>query len=120
MKFKLGEIRTLESSLAKLMNKELPIKAAYRLGKLLKAVSEELTIIENNRVKLIKKYSKGEDESGNFEVIKEKVDDFKKEFADFLTEEVEIDCKPVSISELGDISLAPIDLIRLDKLICDE
>ncbi len=117
MKFKLSEVRTLEGSLIKLTSKELPVKTAYRVGKLLKKVSEELVYIERHRVNLVKKYSNGKDKIGNFEVSKEKENEFKKEFSELLTEEIVFDWELISISELGDISLTPVDLIRLDKLI---
>ena len=120
MKFKLAEIRALEGSLSKLNNKELPVKIAYGLGKLLKKVSEELVSIEEHRVKLVKKYSTGEDSEGNFEVPKDKEEDFKREFSELLMAEVDFNFDPISISELGDITLTPIDMIRLDKLLKED
>ncbi len=120
MKFKLSEVRLLGGSLIKLTGKELPVRTAYRVGKVLKKVSEELSYIERYRVHLVKKYSNGKDKTGNFEVLKEKEEDFRNEFSEFLLEEIEFDCKPISLSELGDISLDPVDLIRLDKLIYEE
>ena len=95
----------------------MPVKTAYRVRKLLKKVYEELVYIERNRVNLVKKYSNGKDKIGNFEVSKEKENEFKKEFSELLTEEIVFDWELISISELGDISLTPVDLIRLDKLI---
>ena len=120
MKFNLIEIRALEQSLVKLNDKELPIRIAFRLGKFLKKIYEELALIEKYRKDLVKKYSNGEDKSGNYEVIKDKEEDFKKEFSELLMEEIDIDFSPISISELGDISLTPVDMIRLDKIIYED
>ena len=120
MKFKLIEIRSLEGSLVKLTNKELPVRVAYRLSRVLKRVTEELSSIENYRVKLVKKYSKGEDEKGIFEVAKGEEEKFGKEFSELLMEEIDIDFEPILLSDLGDICLTPIDLIRLEKIILEE
>lgn len=120
MKFKLSEIRALEGSLIKLTKKELPIKVAYRISKISKKILEELTYIENCRFRLVEKYSNGKNETGNLEVLKEKEEDFKKEFSELLSEETEFECKPILISELGDIFLTSVDLILLDKLICED
>ena len=120
MKFTLGEIRGLEESLVKIMNKEIPVKAAYKLGKFLKKVSKELVTIEEQRISLVKKYSKGENEKGDFQVLSEKENDFRKEFVELLQTEVNIDVQTVSIEDFGDISLSPVDLMKLDKIVVSE
>jgi hypothetical protein len=120
MKLKLADVRAIEKSLAKLMNKDLPIKIAYRLGKLSKIVSEESVNIENGRVNLVKKYSNGADKNGNFEVDKNRIEDFKREFSELLMEVVEFDFDPIPLSYLEEMSLTPIDIIRLDNLIYDD
>jgi len=117
MKFKLFEIRSLEGSLSKLTHKEVPVKLAYRLGKVMKVVSDELSALESHRARLVKKYSGEADENGNYKVPSEKVVEFKKEFSELLGEEIEINCEPIELSELDGLSLAPIDMVRLDKLI---
>lgn len=119
MKFNYAEIRVLEESLEKLISKEVPIRTAYKLGNISKVIAGKLSILETQRINLVKKYSKKEDEDGDFEVIEEKEEEFKKEFSELLMKEIEVDCKPISIPELGDISLTTIDLLKLDKLICD-
>lgn len=120
MKFNYAEIRVLEESLEKLISKEVPIRTAYKLGNISKIVAEKLSILETQRINLVKKYSKEEDEEGNFEVVGEKEKEFKKEFSELLMKEIEIECKAISISELGDISLTTADFLRLDKLICND
>lgn len=120
MKFKLFEIRSLEGSLSKLTHKEVPIKLAYRLGKVLQVISKELSTIEVLRSNLVKKYSDEADEKGNFKVKLENEDTFRKEFADLLQEEIDIECEPFNLSELEGIVMTPIDIIRLDKLIIAE
>ena len=119
MKFKLVEIRTIERSLMNLINKEMPIRVAYRLGKLMKIITIELSEIEEHRINLVKKYSKKGKEGDVFEVLPENESDFKREFELLLMEEIDIDFKPIPISDFGDMSISSMDLIKLDKLICD-
>jgi hypothetical protein len=117
MMFTLGEIRNLEGSLTKIMDKDVPVKTAYKVSKFLKRISEELRAIEERRVALVKKYSRGEDEKGNFKVVPEKEIYFRKEFAELLQTEVDIDVLPVPLNDFGDIALSPIDLMKLEKIV---
>ncbi|HUS48597.1 MAG TPA: hypothetical protein VMZ91_00390, partial [Candidatus Paceibacterota bacterium] len=56
MKIKLLELKGIETGLQKLIDKELNIRVAYRIGKLLKVVTDETASLEDSRNKLIQKY----------------------------------------------------------------
>ena len=120
MEFKLVDLRILDISLKSLVRKELPIAISYKLAKFVKQMSEELTIVEEQRIMLVKKYSGNPevDETGeDFNVKPDKEEQFRKEFGDLLMQEVEIDFEPIALSSLGEITLPPIDLAKLDKII---
>ena len=121
MKINLAEIKSLEGSLSKIFDKDLNIKVAYRLGTLLKRLSEEMKTLEENRVKLVKKYGEENEETKQFSVPQEKTPDFYKEFNELMQIEIDIDFEPISLKEFGDISISASDVMRLDgKIIVND
>ncbi len=67
MKLKLKDILQNADSLRKLLNKDLPIKTAYRLGKLSRALQAELDQFNFTRNELIKNMA--EKKMGNIRLI---------------------------------------------------
>lgn len=114
MKITLAEIKSLEKSLSKIFDKDLNIKIAYRLGKLLKKMSDEMNLLEENRIKLVKKYGKQTEDNGQFAVDPDKTQDFYNEINELMQVEIDIDFEPISLEEFGDIKLSASDMIRLD------
>ena len=127
MKTKLANVKMMEQSLSKLVDKELNIKVAYKLSKTLKVIGEELSELEEARQKLVKKYSDktktdkdSEVSEQDLKVSKENEQKFFKEYSQLLEEEVEFDVQPISIEKLEDVSLSPRDISFLsDIIICD-
>lgn len=115
MKVKLSEIVNARQALQKMMTKELPIKTAYRLSKLVNAVNDELGNFEDQRKKLVEKY--GEKKGEEVVVPKDKAQDFQKDMQELLDVEVKIDFDPISLSDIGEISLSPVDITLLDSFI---
>ena len=89
MKITLAEVKSLESSLSKIFNKDVNIKLAYRLGKLLKRLSEEMKMLEENRIKLVKKYGEEDEETKQLSVPPEKTQEFYNEFNELMQIEIE-------------------------------
>lgn len=112
MTISLKELLESVDSLSKLINKELPVKAAYRLGRLTKAVRSELDQFNLTRNTLLKKYGKEKD--GQYQIDtedKKAQESFNKEIDELLNLEIKInDYEKISIEELGDIKLSPIDM----------
>lgn len=119
MKFTLGELRIMKFSLQKIAEKELPIKISWKITKFLKQVNDELEMIEKERIKLVHKYGENEEGKEEIKVPNDKIEDFKKEFVDFLSSEVDINCEPINVKDLGDIELSSSDLLVLQKYITE-
>jgi len=116
--FKMYEIKNMKGPLSKLIEKEIPINAAFRLNKLIKVIDEHLNDIEEHRIKLINKYGKEDKEKNQIEVPPEKMNDFTQEINSLLNEETEVEFTPVSIDMFGDdLTLSTKDLMSLEKLI---
>jgi hypothetical protein len=115
MKFQLGEIRQMKDPMIGLLDKDLPIKSAWKLNKLVKAFDKELAEIEEFRVGLVKKLGT-EDEEGNMLVPDEKMEQFVEEFNDLLMSEIEVEFEALDIETLGDIQISAKELLPLDKI----
>lgn len=118
MKVKLSDIYNSIESLNKLMQVELPITVSYKLVKLLKKLNEEIGLIEQSRIKLVKKYSPdGKDE--NVAVPEDKRDEFFKEFAELLTTEVTLNFEPISVSSLPNLNMSVNELGKIHYIFKD-
>ena len=116
MEFTLGEVYRITRSLAKLTDKELPIKVSYRLLKFMKDCSTEMETMEKSRVKLVEKYSEPSEDKKDIKVKDENLEKFQTDFSVLLDEKVEIDFTPLSIDDLGDITFSANDLASLQKI----
>ena len=116
MKFSLGEIYGLTRSLQKITDKELPIKVSFRIYKFLKDSTSEMETLEQSRVKLVEKYADTPKEGEEMKVSDANRGKFQEEFSGLLNEEVDISFEPISIDDLGDISISTNDLLPLQKI----
>ena len=132
MKISLNEVKAMQAGLDVILAKELPIKPAYWLARFLDKVGSEFKAMESTRIKLVEKLAiKGKDgkpifkkdkkgkliEPQQYDLTKASMEEFNKQFAELGKEEFEIDFKPIKLDQLGDISLKPIVLVQLGKLI---
>ena len=116
MKFQLGEIRNMKDPLIKLLDKEIPIKSAWKLNKLVKAFDKELGEIEEFRINLVQKLGTANEESGAVQVPDDKMEQFVTEFNELLMTEIEVDFEPIPIDQLGDIQVSAKELLAVDKI----
>lgn len=117
MKIRLAEVKALEGSLSKIFDKDVNIKIAYRLSVLLKRLSEEMSLLEENRVKLVKKYGKEDEKTKSMTVPPENSQAFFNSFNELMQLEVDINFEPVALKDLGDIELSAADMVKLSGTI---
>ena len=122
MKISLAEVKGLEGSLSKIFEKDVNIKIAYRLSVLLKKLSEEMALLEENRVKLVKQYGTEDEQTKSMSVLPENSQAFFDAFNELMQVEVKIDFEPIALKDLGDIELSASDMAKLAGLIikCEE
>jgi hypothetical protein len=121
MKITLAEVKSLEASLAKIFDKELKIQVAYRLSRLLKRLTTEMEALEENRIKLVKKYGIVNEENKQLTVPQDKTQDFYREFSELMSLEIDIPFEPIALESFGDISLSAADVAKLDgKIIAND
>jgi len=94
--------------LSKLVTQEMPIKVAFKIGKIIKTLGEEFEMIEKQRVALVNKH--GEKSEEGIKVPQEKTAAFVGEFEDFLKEKTNIFIEKINPNILpDDIKLSPRD-----------
>ena len=129
MKISLNEVRGMQAGLDVILAKEIPIKPAYWLARFLDKIRSEMGAMETARVKLVEKLAKKDKEGKplmkkakdgepqSYDLTDENMAKFQEELAELGKEEFEIDFKPIKLADLGDITLKPIVLVQLGKLI---
>lgn len=119
MKIKIGEIVNAKPVFEKLVKLELPFHTVRALGKVIKSVSEELTLVEQSRIDLVKKYGV-EDEQKNIKVPPEKMQEFTKEINEIFNTEIEFDAYLTSKHlENENIKLSTQEYYLIEKLISE-
>lgn len=112
MKVKLIEIYGSVSTLNKLIEEPLPAKVSFKLMKLLNQLNNEVKLVEDQRLKLVKQYSKD-----GTSVADENKEVFVKEFSEFLNEEIDVAWQPITIDTLGEnLKLSVTDLSKIQYL----
>lgn len=114
MKINLKQIWNAQQSLSKLITQDLELKSSYWINKQAKKLQKELEAINEQRVKLVKKYGEKQ-KDGNYKV--KKMEPFMKEFNKFLETEIEIELQTIPFEYLKDAKLSPADFMTLDFLI---
>lgn len=118
MKITLGRLFDSKDALTKLAEAELPVNEAYNVSRILKSAQQELTFLDQERQKLVKKYSDEPDKDGNIKVKDENFQQFMEEFVKVLELQVEIAGDPIDISKVGDeVKLTAKDMIVLEPLL---
>lgn len=116
MLLKLNEIKNLKDPLKELVDKEIPVKTAYKFLKLVKAVEQEVIDIEQMRIKMVKNYGEIK-EDGKIIVTEENQKKFLKEYEDFMKTEVDLDIPDICIDDLGDINISVNSLSNLEVIL---
>lgn len=116
MKVKLSTILDAQTALGEFAQKDLKIATAYKVAKLIKAISAEIELFNEQRIKLLQSVGSTLSEDGKQYIIPENK---KAEFAEGFTElvAVEVDI-PDKINISGEnISIAPDLLMALEPFI---
>lgn len=124
MKFESFTRPSFIETLSKLFNANLPVKVAYRLGKIQKLLIEENERYEELRISIVKRFaqtdSAGElvaDASGNVKILESSAEEFAKEMQELLS--IEIQTEKISIADLDGVELTSTELLLIDGILED-
>lgn len=117
MKITLGRLKSSEQALVKLSTSTLPINLAYKVSKILKIVSAELTELEEHRKKLVEKYGQDNGE-GSLLVSADNIENFINEINPLLEEEIDLPFEKIKSNALpNDLSFTPLEISQLEDFI---
>ncbi len=110
VKIKLQDIISHEASLVKLLEIKLPVKASYRIKRLIDKLQPELKTFVEKRMELFKEYGVHDEEKDTYSVeniSKSAREEFDSKIIELLELEVNIDFEKLKIDELGDVKIEP-------------
>nr|DAZ53813.1 MAG TPA: Protein of unknown function (DUF1617) [Caudoviricetes sp.] len=114
MKTTIKQILNARETLSRLAGRTLPVKQSYRLAKLVKAVNDELSIYEGERIKLCERYGTLNKEKHIYEFEDEAYKRFETDINVLQSQEVELDIKLIDIS---DLELSAQEIISIEPFI---
>lgn len=114
MKVTIKQILNARETLSQLANKALPVKQSYRLAKLVKTINDELNVYDGERIKLCEKYGTLNKEKRIYEFEDGEYKSFETDINVLQSQEVELDVKPIDIS---DLELSASDIINIEPFI---
>ena len=115
MNVTLGEIVNAVPALNKAAGQDMPIKASYRLAKLLKELSPEAELYDKQRLKLCQKYGALDEDKQAYNIPTENMSDFEAEMNELLSQEVEISAQPVTVPD--ELRLPAAEVLAAEKFI---
>ena len=118
MKIRLEVVVDAMPAMAVFSRKELPAKAAYRVAKLVRKMTDEHRDFEKARFEAAKKYGDKDEKADTYKVRPENVEAFGAEMQALLDEEVDLEgCTMIAFSDIEKLELAPAVLADLEPFI---
>jgi len=127
IKVKLGEILSSTTALEHLGEQHLKGKLAYKVGKAIKTISNEINLYDKARKELLNEYcvkdENGEvqiDERGNAQVEKQYIDKYNQEIRTLNDTDIELNIVLLDLDDFENIEITPREIMQLDWLIKKE
>lgn len=123
IKVTLNDIITNNNLFREIHSKPMPARTAFKVARLIRELDKENEMFDKQRIDIVTRYAK-RDENGdmveeNNQVLidDDKMQQFQDEFNALLDTEVEVNAEKLDIEDLGDIELAPKQIMNLEKFI---
>jgi hypothetical protein len=112
---KVLDLYNVKESLERISKLDLPIRAAFKVVRLIEKLNKEFVVVEPLRQKLFEKYGeKAEDLENAMRIKEENKPAFQKEWEELLLTEMNLDFVPLRAEEFGeDTKIQPQDLMNL-------
>jgi len=119
IQIKVAQIVGGAESIRNILAAKLPVKTAYQLARIGKALGKELDAYNMARNKLITDLGEA-DEQGNIQVTNGNLPEFAKQMNELLAMEIKIEAEPVKVEALGDkCEVSAADLMACDLWIVE-
>ena len=115
-KLTVGEIVASSQVLQLIANTKMPVKTSYRLNKMLRKVSKEVEVYEEERKKIFDELGE-EKEEGSLQIPKDNMPEATKLFDELVSEEIEVELPEITLEHLGEMELTPLEMQALEPLL---
>jgi len=124
---KLSQLVNSSSALQKLGNQPLRGKLAYKVGKVIQEISNELSLYDKARHELLEKYCIKDDnneivvyENGNVQIAKENIPVYTEEINKLNDTEIELNIVLLDLDDFQDIEMTPKEMMDIEWIIKKE
>ena len=90
MKVKFSDILEANGALSKLSQERLPVGQSVSLARLIRTLNEEMTLFNDQRERICKQYGEFKENEGGYEIPKDKLPEFRRDFDELMASEVEV------------------------------
>lgn len=88
MKVKFSDILEANGALSRLTQERLPVGQSVSLARLVKKLNDEMTLFNEQREKLCMQYGEFREDEGGYEILKDKLPEFRRDFDELMASEV--------------------------------
>lgn len=116
MTIKLNDIVNGFETLNNLCSEKLPIKISYKLLRLLKMITPEFELFNQERIKLICQYGEAvDDASGEYKIIN--IEEFTSAMNDLGNQDIELNFDIIDMSSIEKLNLSVQDIVATEAFI---
>jgi len=116
IKLTLKELLDAKPALEKIVKQDIDIAQSFKLAKYIRELNEHFKDYDDQRVSLVRRLGKEDQETGNFEVKDPEKKEFVSEMGKLLDIKVELKFEPLNLSDFEGVKLSPGDALALEKL----
>ena len=117
---KLGLLLGAKEAFVNIGKTDIPIVAAWKIAKILIKLNEEEKLFNEQNLALFRKYGE-EISEGNLKIKDENLPIYRKEFSSLMEVETDYNTQiKIKLSELGDIKVQPLDLLKIEAFLDTE
>jgi hypothetical protein len=117
---KLKDLLQMVAPLQALSTSKLPVKVGYRVSKILRKIEPELKAYETSRMDLFKEFGVHDVAKDQYSIPPEKMAEFGLQMQSLVDEDLGLDLPTIRVSELGDLTIEPTQLLGLDPILVDD
>ena len=121
MELTIDQILSADRAITGVKDTKFPVKVSYRLSRLQQIIKPITTQFqENNRKLIVEEYGVQKEDSTEFSVPKEKLEEYYKAVNTLLAEKENIELKPLNLSDFTNIEISPEFLSNLGPFVIED
>jgi hypothetical protein len=120
MKVKLNQLVNSADSLRRISTERVSGRLAYRIGRNMRLIDQEIVTYNEARIKLLEQYGKLNDSKTQYIFDNGDAEKFNSDLVSLLQTEIELDIHPLVPDDVDSFSCTSADLMQIDWMIKDK